>query len=290
MKNPLRILHLEDSPCDAEIIRDKLEADGLVCAITLVDSRQAFEAALGQNVFDLILCDHNLPDYDGFAALALARIRLPATPVIMISGTLGEEMAVDCLKNGAADYVMKQRLARLAPAARRALADVAKAAELARAEVAMRESESKYRQLVESLSDAAFLTDEQTGRILDINAQAERLLGRTRTEILGTRIESCHSPETAGAFRQWLLAKQEHDSTPIKRGAIIRADGRLVPVTVTAAPPDLPPETADPSPPPRLIVAIAARLRPLGVHAEIKRPGCRRWKKPRQAHLERELE
>lgn len=236
MNNSIRILHLEDSPRDAEIIRDKLEAEGLACEITLVDGRQSFEAALGQDAFDLILCDHNLPDYDGFAALAQARARHPATPVIMISGTLGEEMAVDCLKNGATDYVMKQRLARLGPAARRALADVAKAAELERAEVAMRESESKYRHLVESLSDAAFLTDEQTGRILDINSQAERLLGRTRTEILGTRIDSCHSPETAGAFRQWLLAKREHDGTPTKDGEIVRADGRLVPVTVTAAP------------------------------------------------------
>ena len=235
LKPHLRILHLEDNLRDAELIREHLEAEGLDCEITLASDRQAFESALNQSVFDLILCDNSLPDYDGLAALAQARAKQPATPFIFISGTLGEEVAVECLKTGATDYVLKQRLPRLGPAVRRALADAAKAAELNRAEESMRESESKYRQLVESLSDAAFLADEATGRILDINAQAERLLGRSRGEILGTQIGGSHSPATAGAFRQWWLTMREQRHAPSQDGEIVRADGRVVPVHVTAA-------------------------------------------------------
>ncbi len=236
MNSSIRVLHLEDNPRDAELIRDRLEAEGLDCEITLVSGQQAFESALDQGAFDLILCDNKLPDYDGFTALAQARIQQPATPVIMISGTLGEEAAVDCLKSGDTDYVLKQRLGRLAPAARRALANAAKAVELSRAEEAMRESESKYRHLVESLSDAAFLADERTGRILDTNAQAERLLGRKRGEIVGSPIEGCHSQETVAAFRQWLLAGREQQCALSQDGEIVRADGRAVPVHVTASP------------------------------------------------------
>ena len=120
-KHPVRILHLEDSPRDAELIQDKLEADGLACDIVRVDSRDRFEAALAGDSFDLILCDYNLPDYDGLSALKCAREQHPATPVILISGLLGEEEAVKCLHSGATDYLLKQRLDRLPSAVQRAL-------------------------------------------------------------------------------------------------------------------------------------------------------------------------
>jgi PAS domain S-box-containing protein len=235
MSHPIHILHLEDNRRDAELIRNQLEAEGLDCEVTLAGDRQAFESALNQGGFDLILCDNSLPDYDGLSALVQARAKQPATPFIFVSGTLGEEVAVECLTTGATDYVLKQRLLRLGPAVRRALADATKAAELNRAEESMRESESKYRQLVESLSDAAFLADEATGRILDTNPQAELLLGRTRWEIVGSPIEGSHSPATAGAFRQWWLALREQRHAPSQDGEIVRADGQVVPVHVTAA-------------------------------------------------------
>ncbi len=237
MPSPIRLLHLEDSPRDAELILDWLKADGLDCEIVLADNRQTFESALEQGGFDLILCDNNLPDYDGRAALAQVRAKQPDTPFIFISGTMDEEVAVEYLKNGATDYILKEHLTRLGAAVRRALADAAKASELRRAEEAMWESESKYRQLVEGLADAALLAHEQTGRILDINPQAALLLGRTRAEILGTQIEAAHTQETVGDFRQWLLqTRQEPKCDPSWDGEIVRADGQRVPVRVTAAP------------------------------------------------------
>ena len=123
MKDPVRLLHLEDNPRDAELIRHQLETGGLACDIVLVNGKEAFEAALAQEPFDLILCDYKLPGYDGLSALKQARETQPDTPVIMISGTLGEELAVECLKLGATDFVLKHQTGRLAPSVVRALAE-----------------------------------------------------------------------------------------------------------------------------------------------------------------------
>src|SRR5665213_938616 len=113
MPPAIRVLHLEDSQLDAELIRDKLNAAGLVCVPLWVRDRAGFEAALADKAFDIILCDYNLPDYDGITALKLAREKHPLTPVILISGSLGEEEAVKCLQHGGTDYLLKQRLERL---------------------------------------------------------------------------------------------------------------------------------------------------------------------------------
>jgi diguanylate cyclase (GGDEF)-like protein/PAS domain S-box-containing protein len=118
---PIRILHLEDHPRDADVIRDKLAISNLACDIVLVNSREEYDAALAGGPFDLILCDYNLPDYDGLSALKLARQMQPGTPVIIISGSIEEEEAVKCLHLGATDYLLKQRLERFIPAVRRAL-------------------------------------------------------------------------------------------------------------------------------------------------------------------------
>ena len=121
MPNPLRVLHLEDSPRDADVIRHQLEEGGVSCDILLVDSKDSFEAALTQEPFDLILCDYNLSGYDGISALTYAQQARPDVPVIMISGTVGDEEAVRCLHLGATDYLLKDRLERLASAVQRAI-------------------------------------------------------------------------------------------------------------------------------------------------------------------------
>ena len=121
MKSPLHILHLEDNPNDAALVQSTLAADGITCATTCMSSRDDFMAALEHGGIDLILSDFTLPAFDGLSALKIARAERPGLPVIMVSGTLGEERAVDSLKSGATDYVLKERLTRLAPAERRAM-------------------------------------------------------------------------------------------------------------------------------------------------------------------------
>src|SRR6202049_1121667 len=121
MTRPLRVLHLEDSPRDAEMVRHKLDVEGVSCDILLANSKDSFEAALTREPFDLILSDYNLPGYDGVTALKQAQETQPDVPVILISGTVGEEEAVKVLHIGATDYLLKDRLDRLAPAVQRAL-------------------------------------------------------------------------------------------------------------------------------------------------------------------------
>ena len=115
-----RLLHLEDSPTDARYIHDRLDAEGLRPEVVLVDSRDALHAALSER-FDLVLCDYNLPGFDGLSALKLIRERQPEVPVIVVSGSIDEEEAVKCLHLGATDYLLKQRMERFVPAVRRAL-------------------------------------------------------------------------------------------------------------------------------------------------------------------------
>ncbi|MBM3889832.1 MAG: response regulator [Verrucomicrobia bacterium] len=121
MNKRVQILHLEDNPRDVELVRDTLEQTALMFDLRVARDRAEYEAALAETRFDLILADYNLPDYDGLAALALARQQQPGVPFIMISGTLGEDRAVDCVLRGATDYVLKQNLNRLVPAVLRAL-------------------------------------------------------------------------------------------------------------------------------------------------------------------------
>ena len=103
MESPLHILHLEDDPRDAALVQSVLETGGITCAITVVQNQIAFVAALERGGFDLILSDFSLPAFDGLSALVMARGCCPDVPFILVSGTLGEERAIDSLKCGATD-------------------------------------------------------------------------------------------------------------------------------------------------------------------------------------------
>ncbi len=118
---PLRVLHLEDDRKDAELIQGALEADGIACDIKRVDTREAFTRALAGGDYDVILGDYTMPAFDGLSAMKLALEKSPETPFIFVSGTLGEDLAIEAVKNGATDYVLKTNLRRLSPCVRRAM-------------------------------------------------------------------------------------------------------------------------------------------------------------------------
>src|SRR3954463_8006305 len=101
MKAPLRILQLEDDPRDAELIRETLEAGGLSCDVTCVQTEADFVASLQESRFELILADYSLPSFDGLSALKITRQNLSEVPFIFVAGTLGEEVAIEALKIGA---------------------------------------------------------------------------------------------------------------------------------------------------------------------------------------------
>jgi two-component system cell cycle sensor histidine kinase/response regulator CckA len=146
VKPPLRLLHLEDDPVDAELIATTLIEGGIPCQSQLVDTRQAFVAALKEGRMDLILADYSIPGFDGMTALTLARQHRPDVPFLFVSATIGEELAIDAMHHGATDYVLKQRLGRLVPSVQRALRELDDRAERKRAEEALRQSEKQFRQ------------------------------------------------------------------------------------------------------------------------------------------------
>ena len=142
MTKPLRILLLEDNAADAKLVKDLLEADDLRCELVRVQTRPEFVVALGDRGFDLILADYSLPSFDGVSALKLALASRPDLPFIFVSGTLGEEVAIEAVRIGATDYVLKTRLSRLVPSVRRAMREAQERAERRKAEQALRRSEA----------------------------------------------------------------------------------------------------------------------------------------------------
>jgi DNA-binding response OmpR family regulator len=117
----IRLLHLEDNPRAAQLVRDRLEADHMACEIMHVKSRSQFDSAIARRSFDMVLWDSNIPECDGVSAMKRARQTQPNLPVIFLSGAMGDSGAAECRNVPASDYVLKYRLENLAPAMKRFL-------------------------------------------------------------------------------------------------------------------------------------------------------------------------
>jgi PAS domain S-box-containing protein len=236
MSTALSILHLEDDDDDALLVAAMLDRYGVEAEIERVQTRDDFVAALERGGYDLILSDFSLPGFNGLAGLELAREKRPDIPFLFVSGTLGEDVAIEALKSGATDYILKERLTRLAPAVRRAVADAEERRSLQHAEEAMIQSEHKYRLLFECLSEAALLADASGGRVIDTNRQAEILFGRPRAKIVGSNVDHLLCPETLAKYRQHFVNAHQTGERVIFEGEIQTHDGRSIPVSVSATP------------------------------------------------------
>jgi PAS domain S-box-containing protein len=155
----LCILDLEDDPLDTELVQANLAEGGITCEIVRVQTREEFVAALQGSDFDLIFSDYSLPSFDGLSALKLAKEIRPEVPFILVSGAIGEEKAIEALKSGATDYVLKQRLERLVPTVRRAVREAEERTERSRAEEALGRSEARYRTLVEQIPAITYVQE-----------------------------------------------------------------------------------------------------------------------------------
>jgi signal transduction histidine kinase len=147
VKKEIHILMLEDNPVDAELAGHTLRRGGVRFTHVRVETERDFVHELEENSPDLILSDYALPGFDGYAALEIAKLKAPNTPFIFVTGTMGEEVAIETLKNGATDYVLKHRLARLVPSVHRALREAQERAERRRAQEQLRESHEQLRAL-----------------------------------------------------------------------------------------------------------------------------------------------
>jgi signal transduction histidine kinase len=147
VKDEIDIVLLEDSPADAELVEHALRRGGPGFKVDHVDSKRAYLHRLDQRIPDLILSDFSLPTIDGYTALAIAQEKCPDVPLIFVTGTLGEETAIDTLKRGATDYVLKHRLARLVPSVLRALREARERTERRRAQEQLRRSHKQLHTL-----------------------------------------------------------------------------------------------------------------------------------------------
>ena len=177
VRSPLRVLFVEDDPLDVELELRALRVAGIACEWERVETREAFLERLADPArYDLIISDYRLPSFDGLGALRLLRERCPDLPFILVSGALGEEAAIETLKLGATDYVLKDRLERLAPVVRRALHDAEERRQRTHAESALRDSEARYRSLVDGAPDI-ILTLGPDDTFASLNPAFERILG-----------------------------------------------------------------------------------------------------------------
>jgi hypothetical protein len=150
MTIPLRVLLIEDSDDEARLLLQELRQGGYAPEHECVDTADAMNAALDKQSWDVIISDYVLSQFGGLAALTLLKKRGDDTPLIIVSGTVGEDVAVEALKEGADDYLLKDKLIRLVPAVQRTLGDAEHKRERKRAEEQLSESEEKLRSLIET--------------------------------------------------------------------------------------------------------------------------------------------
>jgi PAS domain S-box-containing protein len=187
MSQPVRVLILEDNPNDAELVVGELRRAGFEPDWRRVDTEKDYLARLNDG-FDVILSDYAMPECGGMRALALLKQRGLGIPFIIVSGAMGEDAAVQAMRNGAADYLLKDRIGRLGPAVERVLEQERDNTARKQAERALRASEVSYRRLFEAAQDGILILDIDTGRITDVNPFLVELLGSSHNEMVGKTV------------------------------------------------------------------------------------------------------
>ncbi|HEX4347892.1 MAG TPA: PAS domain-containing protein, partial [Vicinamibacterales bacterium] len=256
---PLRVLHVEDEANDRELVSATLRVAGLRAEFTCVDTAEAFLAALAAQRFDVILADDRLPSFDGEAALRLAAANAPDVPFIFVSGTLGEEVAIERLKSGATDYVLKQRLSRLPTSITRAIieartraqreaaeeevrrlnaelearvtqrtAQLASANEaLAERQEALRESEARLQGILDHSPAVIYLKDVH-GRFILVNHQFERTFKMARALVIGRTAADLYPPRLAEVYTRSDEQALSAESLYVEEPALIEGNVHML--------------------------------------------------------------
>ncbi len=201
MSRSINVLVLEDSSRDAELLIRELRREGIESQWCRVETEAGFKTALDSSP-DLILSDYALPQFDGLRAFALMRDRGLDIPFILVSGTVGEEVAVEAMRMGVTDYLLKDRLGRLGAAVSRALELAQLRRERRLAEERLNHSENRYRRLFESAKDGILILNAETGLVEDVNPFLTELLSYSKEQVLQKRVWEL------GFFRH-LIASQE---------------------------------------------------------------------------------
>jgi two-component system, cell cycle sensor histidine kinase and response regulator CckA len=201
MKMPLRVLFVEDSDEDSRLVLRELTKGGYDVTAVRVETADALRDALSGPPWDAVICDYTLPSFDALEALRMTQASGLDPVFIVVSGTIGEETAVEVLKAGAHDFIVKGQLARLLPAMTRALGEAQRRREHHRSEQMRRANETRFHQVVEASNDCIWETDGQ-GRFTYLSPQCRDLMGYEPQELIGTALFDLVDPDDVGRIRE----------------------------------------------------------------------------------------
>jgi PAS domain S-box-containing protein len=230
----LQILLLEDDPVDCELITTTLGKNGVEGNIISVANRHAFLDYLNQHRPDLILADYVLPRFDGMTALQLAQTICPEVPFILVSGVLGEEQAIDALKQGATDYILKQRLERLGPAVKRALRERRERQERQLVTKALQQTDDLLSAIVDA-SPVGIITLDREGRIMTWNPAAEKIYGWSANSVIDHPLPLIPDDEQAYFSEQFDRALANHTVASLEFKHL-RKGGSTIDISLSLAP------------------------------------------------------
>jgi PAS domain S-box-containing protein len=230
--HPLRVLMVEDSEDDALLVLRELKKGGYNPEYERVETAAAMRKALQDKTWDVILCDYQLPSFNGIEAIAVLKEINIDIPIIMVSGAIGEETAVECMRLGAHDYIMKNNLSRLCSAIARELKEADSRSQRKRAEETLRESETKLQTIFNTVGTGILIIDRDTQIIIEANQTAIEMTGLPKERIMG---QICHS----------LVCPAQIGKCPVKdlgqtvdhsERKLIHADGHLKDILKTVYP------------------------------------------------------
>jgi PAS domain S-box-containing protein len=225
LANPVRILMAEDLLTDARLAEREIQKTLQSCIFLRVETREDYIQAIDEFQPDLIVTDYHMPFFDGLSALKLAQEIVPLIPVIILTGAINEDTAVDCMKAGATDYVIKEHIKRLGQAVLRALDEKEIKIERWKAEAALYESEERYRMLAENANDSVFVLDKD-GTYKFMNNYGARSLSRPLTEIIGKNLSHIFPAEVATQQKE-ILVKVIETGEPVNNEMPILMNGEV---------------------------------------------------------------
>lgn len=235
MSDALKILMIEDSYSDAECVKTLLEMSGRNASVKLISTKQDFFKEI-ESTYDVIICDYQLPDFDALDVLDWIAQKNIEIPLIVVSGAIKEEIAVECIHRGAADYLIKDRLKRLPFAIEKAIREAQLKSETAKKDRLLRESEERYRLLFETVHDYALAGLDPDGCINMWNRGAKTVFGYTKNEILGQHVSILYPDDaTSSSFANRHLeqsAKGRNKFDGVRRrkdGSFISTSFRIFP-------------------------------------------------------------
>ena len=221
MSVPIRVLFVEDSRDDVDVVLHELRRGGFTPDSWVVEDEEAMRRALAEQAWDLVIADHSMPRFDAPGALAVLQQSGRDLPFIVVSGHIGEEQAVACMRAGASDYLTKDDLSRLVPVVERELRESAQRRQRRAAMAALDLSEERYRLLVENSADMITLLDGQ-GRITFASPSITRVLGYPPAEVVGRRIRDFVHEDDVHLLASAMDAALAQGSTPLITGLRFR--------------------------------------------------------------------